>query len=261
MSRTVAIVQARIASTRLPGKVLFELAGTTVIGLMLERLRKSATLDGIVVATGEAPANDALVAVVDELGVAVFRGSEDDVLARYAGAAESAAADVVVRLTADCPLMDSEVADLMVTAARSDTLDYGTNVLPPSWPDGLDVSVFTRATLEAAAGRATRASDREHVVPWMWRHSTLEGGTEFKAANVSAQAPCPGHRWTIDEAADYRFLRAVAAELGPAGTVAAGYRDIVALLERRPDIAGLNAHLQRDAGLAKSRAAETEEAR
>lgn len=256
MSRTVAIVQARIASSRLPGKVLYELAGRPLICLMIDRLERSARLDDIVVATGDGKANDAIASVLKERDVAVFRGSESDVLARYAGAAAAHDADIVVRLTADCPLMDADVVDRMIAARERDGLDFCTNVLPPSWPDGLDVAVFTSAALDAAHCEATLESDREHVVPWMWRQSNLEGGTRLRAANISAETPCPGHRWTVDEAADYRMVRALAAELGPEQMVKAGYREIVELLERRPEIRAINTGIGRDEGLAKSRALE-----
>lgn len=256
MTAAVAIIQARIASSRLPGKVLFELGGRPLIAVMLERLRRARRLDSIVVATGEGSENDALESVVAERGFPVFRGPEDDVLARYAGAAAAHGADVVVRLTADCPLMDPEVVDLMVTARAERALDFCTNILPHTWPDGLDIAVFTRELLEAAAREATRPSDREHVVPWMWRESPLQGGTRFTAANITGDPDCSGHRWTVDEAADYVFMRAVAAALGPDRLVTAGFKDILALLERRPEIRALNAGLKRDSGYARSLARE-----
>lgn len=252
--RTVAIIQARVGSTRLPGKVLFEVGGRPMIAVMLERLRCARSLDGIVVATGETGEDDAIVAVVEELVVPVFRGSDDDVLGRYAAAAAAFDADVVVRLTGDCPLMDPEVVDMVVDARAEGGLDFCTNILPHTWPDGLDVNVFSRSVLEAAAREATLPSDREHVVPWMWRMTPLQGAARFTAANVANEPDCSGHRWTVDVAADYRFLRALAAELGSEGLIKAGYREILALLEVRPDIAAINAGLKRDAGLERSRA-------
>ncbi len=252
MSRTVAIVQARIASSRLPGKVLFELAGRPMILVMLARLQRCRTLDDIVVATGSGGENDALAAVAGEAGIAVFRGAEEDVLGRYAGAAADAGADVVVRLTADCPLIDPEVVDRVVERRAAGGLDFCTNVLPPTWPDGLDVAVFTRRTLDRAAREATRASDREHVVPWMWRHSTLFDCPDLAADNVSAEEDFAAHRWTVDEAADYRLMRALAREMGADALLAAGYRDIVSVLRARPEIAAINAGLRRDEGLARS---------
>ncbi len=256
MTHTAAIIQARIGSNRLPGKVLFELAGMPMIGVMLTRLRGAESLDSIVVATGEGSENDALAATVAEFEVPVFRGSEDDVLARYAAAAGAHNADVIVRLTADCPLMDPTVVDQVVNARTAQALDFCTNVLPASWPDGQDVSVFTRSTLDLAAKHARLPSEREHVVPWMWEQSNLKGGTAVRAANVTADHPCPAQRWTIDEAADYSLMRALAQGMGGARLVAAGYREILAFLDAQPEIARLNAHLRRDAGLEQSRAME-----
>ncbi|MDY7000572.1 MAG: amino acid adenylation domain-containing protein [Thermodesulfobacteriota bacterium] len=256
--KTIAIIQARLGSTRLPGKVLFEVAGRSMIGIMIERLRRSRTLDGIVLATGEGPVNNALEHSVAALGVPVFRGPEDDVLARYAGAAEAHGADVVVRLTGDCPLMDPEVVDLVVRTRAEGGYDYVTNVKPPTWPDGMDVSVFTREILDAAHAEARLASDREHVVPWMWRRSSLEGGTRLTAANVASDEDLSRFRWTVDEASDFEFLSALAGELGPEGIVRAGYRDILGLLEERPDIQDLNQGCVRDAGYAESLARDRE---
>src|SRR5690606_21487233 len=123
-------------------------------------------------------------------------GSEDDVLARYAGAAEAAAADVIVRLTGDCPFADPEVIDDLVAWRDREGLDYVTNVLPPTWPDGLDCSVFTRATLEAAAANAQLPSEREHVVPWMWVNSDVQGGGRLRAGNRAAPENLSSYRWT-----------------------------------------------------------------
>ncbi len=255
--KTVAIIQARLGSTRLPGKVLFEVAGRSMIGLMIERLRRARTLDEIVLATGDGPMNNALGHAVAALGIPVFRGPEGDVLARFAGAAQAHGADVIVRLTGDCPLMDPEVVDLVVRTRAEGGYDYVTNVKPPTWPDGMDVSVFTREVLAAAQAEARLPSDREHVVPWMWRQSSLEGGTRLTAENVAADRDLSGFRWTVDEAPDFEFLSALAGELGPEGMVRAGYRDILGLLERRPDIQALNQGCVRDAGYAQSLAGDT----
>ena len=250
--KTIAIVQARLGSTRLPGKVLFEIAGRTMIGLMLERLKRSRSLDEIVLATGEGTENDALSGVVSLLECSVFRGPEEDVLARYAMAAEAHGADIIVRLTGDCPLMDPDIVDQLVRLRSEELLDFCTNVLPPTWPDGLDVAVFTRKVLDAAFREAKRSSDREHVVPWMWRQSSLQGGTRLKAKNVKAPHDLSHHRWTIDEAPDYMFLRALAAELGSQGLVKVGFKDILRILQRKPELLNINRDIVRDAGYAES---------
>ena len=254
--KTVAIIQARLGSTRLPGKVLFEVAGRCLIGLMLERVRRSKFVDEIVIATGKGMINDSLEAVVVSLGFSVFRGSEENVLKRYAQAAKTHDADVVVRLTGDCPLMDPQVVDLIVRKRAEDNYDYCTNVLPPTWPDGLDVSVFTREILEAADREAERPSDREHVVPWMWRQTSLKGGSRYTAINVESPKDLSLDRWTIDEASDYIFLRALASKIGPEGIVTANTQDILDVIKKMPQIKGMNANIVRDAGYALSLADE-----
>lgn len=252
MSRTVAIIQARLNSSRLPGKVLYELAGRPVLALLIERVRRTPGIDEAVLATGDTPHNIALVEIVSSLGIPVVAGPEDDVLARFALAAREHRADIVVRLTGDCPFGDPAVIGTVIAERADKGFDYCTNVLPPTWPDGLDVSVFTRETLEMAHREATLPSEREHVVPWMWKHSILEGGARLRAGNVPCPEDLSADRWTLDDAADYRMLRALAAELGPDRVVTADWRDIRDILVRRPDIAAMNSEAVRDAGLAKS---------
>lgn len=253
MSRTVAIIQARLGSARLPGKVLYELAGRPMIGLMVERVRRAQVLDEVVLAIADGPANDALARVAEELGIPVHRGPEQDVLARYAGAARVADADVIIRLTGDCPLADPDVITAVTEQRGSGGLDYCTNVYPPSWPDGLDVSAFTRKTLEWADREAKLPSEREHVVPWMWAQSSLEGGTVLSAANVPCPQDMSAHRWTVDSAGDYAMMRALAGHLGSQGLVQAGWREIAATLDAHPELSALNADEIRDEGLAESR--------
>ena len=252
MSRTVAIIQARLNSSRLPGKVLYELAGRPALVLLIERIRRTAGIDEVVLATGDNAGNVALSEIVSALGVPVFMGPEDDVLARFALAAAEFKADTVVRLTGDCPFADPEVVGSVIAARSAGDFDYCTNVHPPTWPDGLDVSVFTRRALDMAHREARLPSEREHVVTWMWKHSPLEGGSTLRAANIPCPEDMSASRWTLDYAADYRMLRAVIAEIGPDRIVDAGWREINAILARLPEIAEMNKDAERDAGLAKS---------
>lgn len=250
--RKVCIVQARLNSSRLPGKVLYELGGLPMIGFLLHRLQRSRTLDEVVLATSVEPANDALAATVQSMGFAVFRGPEDDVLARYAGAALAHGADIVVRVTGDCPLVDPELIDRLVARVKSRACDFCTNVKPPTWPDGLDLAVFTGELLDAAAREAALPSDREHVVPWMWRATPLEGGRRFRAENVEAPHNWSNHRWTVDEPRDYLFLRAMVETMGHAAARQASCREFLHVLETHPDIATINRGILRDAGYLKS---------
>jgi spore coat polysaccharide biosynthesis protein SpsF (cytidylyltransferase family) len=251
--RTIAIIQARLGSTRLPGKVLYDLAGLPMISFMVRRVEQVSVLDELVLATGDGQQNDPLVEIAQKIGLAVYRGSEEDVLSRFLGAAEAFSANIIVRLTGDCPLVDGRVISQVLRYREDYDLDYCTNVKPPSWPDGLDVSVFTIDTLRLAATNATLPSEREHVVPWMWKMSTLEGGDLLKAGNVAAPGDYSEVRCTVDDARDYLMLRALSEKMGPGRLLNAGWREITDCLKENPDIAAINAGSIRDAGLAKSR--------
>jgi len=259
--RTVGIIQARMNSTRLPGKVLYELAGLPMISFMIERVKRTTGIDAIVLATGDGPENDALEAIGSRLGIQVFRGAEDDVLSRFLGAAKASDAEIVVRLTGDCPLADPDVISAVLKHREEHSLDYCCNVKPPSWPDGLDVSAFTFEILSLAAAEARLRSEREHVVPWMWKESSLEDGHRFRAGNVPAPFDMSGARWTVDDARDYLMLRSLAETMGNAGLLNAGWSEIMDCTNRFPHIAELNAGIARDEGLARSRAADQLEGR
>lgn len=257
--RTVGIIQARMNSTRLPGKVLYELAGLPMIAFMITRVRRVSDIDEVVLATGDGAENDGLDAIGTRLGVQVFRGSEDDVLSRYLGAAKASEADVVVRLTGDCPLADPGVISTVINHRSEHSLDYCCNVKPPSWPDGLDVSVFTFETLALAAQEARLRSEREHVVPWMWKESSLENGERLHAGNVSAPHDMSAARWTVDDARDYIMLRTLADTMGNDRLLDAGWSEIMDCIAAQPEIAELNAGIERDEGLTRSRAADQAE--
>ncbi|MDH3975345.1 MAG: glycosyltransferase family protein [Deltaproteobacteria bacterium] len=246
--KVVAIVQARIGSTRLPGKVLMNLAGKPMICFMLDRVAKSSAVDEIILATGDGKDNDELARVVSEHGYSVFRGSEDDVLARYTGAAKSCSADIIVRLTGDCPLIDPEVIDQLVTIFIEGKYDYVTNVKPPTWPDGFDVSAFSSALLNDANLKAERKSDREHVVPWMWRMTPLEGGCAYRGINVSSNNDLSLHRWTVDELSDYEFVKRIVSEIPSDKDINFTLEDILKVLANKPELMEINRGIIRDAG-------------
>ena len=222
-----------------------------MIALVLRRAARANTLDEVMLATGDNTANDELARRVEQLGYTVSRGPEEDVLRRFAVAAVAAEAEIVVRLTGDCPLIDPEVIDAVVGLRHEQQLDYTTNVKPPSWPDGLDVSAFRAEVLLAADREAERGYEREHVVPWIWRHSTLEGGDRFSAANLSCPIDMAGARWTVDEPSDLEMIRALADRLGPRLLVA-GWREIETVFDREPALRAINADIGRDEGLARS---------
>jgi len=253
--RTVAIIQARLQSTRLPGKVLFEIGGKPMVCLIADRLRRAHLLDDICLATDRKSENDELAAVGQKIGLIVFRGEEDDVLARYSGAAAKANADIIVRVTADCPFIDPGIIDELIRLRSCEKLDYCTNVLPPTWPDGLDVSVFTRALLNAAAAEAKLASQREHVVPWMWENCSLKGADRYRAVNLAAPRDLSQHRWTVDESKDYEFVQAIARHLGD-GMLNAAWPEILAIVEKDVMLGSINRHISRDEGYRRSVADE-----
>jgi spore coat polysaccharide biosynthesis protein SpsF len=235
--RTVAIVQARMGSTRLPGKVLADIAGHTMLERVIERLRRAESLDEIVVATSTAPADDAVAELCTDLGVPVFRGSEEDVLDRYAGAARASSADAIVRITADCPLIDPEVVDEVVARFRRERPDYASNTLERSWPRGLDTEIFARSALEAAEREASEAFERAHVTPFLY-----QSGGRFRLLSVVGSTDYSAHRWTVDTHEDLAMVRQIFELLGPGGDF--GWPDVIAALQRRPDILDLNRHME-----------------
>ncbi len=251
--KTVAIIQARIRSERLPGKVLYELGGRPLIAFMLERVRRAKKIDEIILATGDDPANQVLLGLAQDLGVTTFQGPERDVLARFAGAAQAADADRIIRLTGDCPFADPEIIESLLDLQENENLDYCCNMLPPTWPDGLDASVFSRATLEQANIEADLPSEREHVVPWMWKNCSIHGGDRFKAKNLACPDDFSSERWTIDDPADYIMFRSLCTAFGTDRFIEAGWREILGVMRDRPQIGAINNGIVRDAGLARSR--------
>jgi spore coat polysaccharide biosynthesis protein SpsF len=231
-----AIVQARMGSTRLPGKVLKEAAGKPLLAHLLQRLSRALTIDRIVVATSTDPRDDGIAFLCDRLGVPVFRGSEIDVLDRYVQAARQFGLEVVVRVTADCPLIDPELIDEMVRffLANRGRFDLVTNRHPLTYPDGLDVDVLSREALEHAGRTATAPHHREHTVPFFWEtgmrvHNLVDPEFRFRR-----------HRWTLDYPEDYELIRRIFEALHRDGT-SFGTRDVLAFLEKNPELSSLNA--------------------
>lgn len=250
--KTVAVIQARLGSTRLPGKVLYEIGGRPMLCFIIERVRRTPGIDQIVLATGDTDANDALANTVADFGVNVVRGSEDDVLARYRKAAEETNADVIVRVTGDCPFVDPKVLQALLDLRSHGRFDYATNVKPETWPDGLDASVFTYETLVTADHEARLPSEREHVVPWMWKNSGLEGGTRLTSANLEAPEDMSALRWTVDDALDFRLVRAIVRDMGADAALAADWEDILECFRAQPASLLANQSTQRDEGYLKS---------
>lgn len=240
--KTIAIVQARMGSTRFPNKVMRTINGVPLIELLIRRLSLAKSVDRIVLATSNDPRNAPLADHVRSLGYDVFQGSENDVLDRYYQAARQYQPDVVVRITGDCPLMDPELVDQVIGAYQAHGVDYLSNVVPPTYPDGLDIEVFSFAALQEAARQATEPAEREHVTPFI-RESGL-----FKLDNFSNEQDLSQERWTVDETADFEVVEAIYSHFRPRTDF--GWREVMALRQTHPDIFQSNQHLIRNEGAA-----------
>jgi spore coat polysaccharide biosynthesis protein SpsF len=232
--RVVAIVQARMGSSRLPAKVLARIAGKTMLARVVGRLLDARSLDAIVIATTTRELDDVIEAEAERLGVGVFRGSETDVLARYHGAARAARAEAIVRITSDCPLIDPNVVDAVVAALGPD-IDYASNTRDRTYPRGLDVEAFHRDTLDRMARMATSQAAREHVTAFITEHPEL-----FQIAQVRSHLDASEMRWTVDTPEDLELVRALCAAFdgNPPGV-----DELIAYLRARPDLAAINAHV------------------
>lgn len=249
---TLAILQARTTSSRLPGKVLRPILGKPMLLHQIERILHARRVDDLIVATSDDPSDDTLAETLEDAGVAVHRGDLDDVLARFKGAADRfPGAGTLLRLTGDCPLADWEVIDRIVEAFETGGYDYISNCDPPTWPDGLDVEVLSRDALDAAFEEATLKSEREHVTPFI-----RNGRDRFRVGNVEADTDLSALRWTVDEPEDFAFVAAVYERLYPHNP-AFRTPDILALLRREPDLAA-NTQFERNEGYALSLAKDAD---
>lgn len=238
--KTIAIVQARMGSTRYPNKVMQTILGVPMIELLLNRLSKAMRVNQIILATSEDPKNEPLAEHVKKLGYPVYRGSEDDVLDRYYQAAKQYEADNIVRITGDCPLIDPEVVDEVIGAFERDGVDYMSNTMPPTYPDGLDVEVFSFTALMMTAQQATKIYDREHVTPYI-RESGI-----FKTMNFRNSEDCSAERWTVDEAVDFVVIKAIFEHFYP--RINFGWREVLELCRNNNELFQANQHLKRNEG-------------
>ena len=231
--KNVAIVQARMGSSRLPGKVLADLGGCTVLSRVVQRLRRAKLLDEIVIATSESAADLPIGIECQRIGVKFFRGSENDVLDRYYQTFRKHSADVIVRITCDCPLIDPEIVDQTIQAFHDAEADYASNVFPRTFPRGLDTEVFTATALEQAWLNATRAYQREHVTPYMYEHPEL-----FRLESIRSLVDYSSYRWTLDTPEDMELISSIYSAFDNGGDFE--WREVVTLMERRPELAKLN---------------------
>lgn len=240
--KTVAIIQARMGSTRLPGKVLLPLAGRSVLEHTISRVRACHLLDGVVVATTVGAADDAIAAEAYRCGATVFRGSEPDVLTRYYQAAVQEGAKRIVRVTSDCPLFDGQLLRKMLERFKQRSalgrIDYLSNTLERTFPRGLDAEVFTFEALKEAYDKAATPAEREHVTPYLYNHPE-----KFALENFASEKDLSAYRWTLDTAEDYQMIGAICSSLCRLGAQFSTF-DVLEFLAAHPEIVALNAHVE-----------------
>lgn len=236
----VAIIQARMTSSRLPGKVLLPAAGKPLLQHEVERVKRSIHIHHIVIATTTNHTDDPVVELADDLGVSYYRGSEEDVLSRYYEAAKTYRADVIVRLTADCPLIDPAIIDQTIQTYldHSDAFDYVSNTLTRRFPRGMDTEVFSFQSLETAYFNATQPYEREHVTPYLYLNPN-----RFRLGEVMCPEDLSSHRWTVDTPEDYELIRHIIENLYPVHphfTI----QDVLRWLEAHPEWMEINQHIK-----------------
>jgi len=246
MSKVVAIIQARLGSTRLPGKVMKEIVGKPVLWHVIHRVKASKLIDSILVATTVNDEDNKIMEFVDTLGIENFAGSEEDVLDRFYQAAKKSKADVIVRITADDPLKDPVIIDKIVKTflENKNNVDYVSNTIKPTYPEGIDVEVFSFSALKKAWIEATSKFDREHVTSYIWRNPK-----KFKLMNIVNERGDLSHmRWTLDTQQDFDFIQEVFIKLYQKERIFM-MDDVLDLLKKHPQISKLNEQIERRACL------------
>jgi spore coat polysaccharide biosynthesis protein SpsF len=249
----LSLLQARVSSSRLPGKVLRPLLGKAMILRQIERLQRARLLGELMVVTSTEQSDDPLAELCRLNGIAFFRGSLNDVLDRFYQAAVTKKPDHIVRLTADCPLADPEVIDAVIQFHLDGGYDYSSNVLEPRFPDGLDIEVFRYRCLQEAWTEARLPSQREHVTPFINQQPE-----RYKLGSYRNPQDWSHYRWTVDEPADFDMVERVYQTLLP-DKPSFGTADVLQLLQQQPDIAAINRGGKRNAGYEKSLAADATE--
>jgi spore coat polysaccharide biosynthesis protein SpsF len=242
--KTVAIIQARMSSTRLPGKIMADINGKPMLFHVVSRAQQAKSINLAVVATSAHAEDDTVWAFCRNEGILCFRGSLEDVLDRYYQAARYFEADVVVRLTADCPLLDSLVIDKVVQTFHTGPYDYASNTLEPTYPDGLDTEVFLVDALTRAWQEARLRSERENVTSYIWKRPEI-----FRLVNVKNDVDLSGLRWTVDEPQDLAFVRSIFDHMNRSSF---GMAEILNLLQKHPEWNSMNSGFMRNEGYLRS---------
>ncbi len=239
-----AILQARMSSTRLPGKVLHLIDGKPMLDYMLERVQAAQQIDKLVVATSNDDSDDPIMTLCQSLDIDCYRGDLHDVLDRYYQVAKQYDADVIIRLTGDCPLIDPAMVDTLVTNFLNGDYDYYANTIPPKWtvPEGMDVEVFSFSALEKAWYQATEKSDREHVTFLFWQNPEL-----FRVGQFHLERDLSEYRLTVDYPSDLDVVKVVFSNLYPANPHFS-MNDIVEFLKQNPEVSALNKEIKPNQG-------------
>ncbi len=242
----IAIIQARMGSTRLPKKILKRIQGRTVLEHVIDRTRAAKKVDDVIVAATTRKEDSKIVRLCAELDISTFCGSEDDVLDRYYQAARLFKAEYIVRITSDCPLIDPKVIDDVITLYFGKNANYATNLLPETFPDGEDVEVFSFNALRIAWENAKLVSEREHVTPFIRNNPNV-----FKIVNLECEFDLSAKRWTVDEPEDFEFVKIVYENLYCKNPLF-GMEEILSFLKEHPEIERINDHIIRNEGYLKS---------
>jgi len=246
--KILAVTQARYGSSRLPGKILKTIGGKTLLEIHLERILKAKNITELKIATTTEDGAEKIIAVGEKSGVRSYQGAVDDVLKRFYETALSENPDYVVRLTSDCPLIDPNIIDQVIDECIKNDVDYCSNTLTPTFPDGLDVEVFRFSALEKACNEALLKSDREHVTPYIWRNSNLKGGDIFTSFNVSFATDYSDLRMTVDMDEDFRLMGQIIENMG----LDKPWIEYVEFLNQHSDIRMINSEFHRNEGYQKS---------
>jgi spore coat polysaccharide biosynthesis protein SpsF (cytidylyltransferase family) len=245
--RVVGITQARINSSRLPRKVLLQIGGKPLLQYHLERAIKSTLVHKWIVATTDEDESELICSIASKLSVKYFKGSLQDVLDRFYWAVKNENADYVVRITSDCPLIDASIIDHVVKTCIENNLDYTSNTLKPTFPDGMDVEVFKFAALERAWKEAKLKSEREHVTPFIWQNSSFFDKSIFTSQNYTGMEDLSSYRLTVDQQEDFDLIKNLIDNLGGDKP----WMEYVTYLKNHPNLLNTNSSIKRNEGYKK----------
>jgi len=239
----LAIIQARMGSTRLPGKVLLPLAGRPVLWHVVSRVQACSLVNQVVVATTTSAKDHVLLQEIEKCGAKAFRGSEDDVLSRYFHAAKKFAGEIIVRITSDCPLFEPDILEKMLRIffdleKSGEEIDYFSNIRKRTFPRGLDTEIFTYDALEKAHLKAVKRYDREHVTPYIYQHPN-----DFRIRDHCGEKDHSHHRWTLDTPEDYKLIEIIFSNLYKPNRIF-HFEEILEFIEKNPELSNINAHIE-----------------